>query len=283
MKPVVVRGAGDLATGTIIALSRAGWPVIALECATPSAIRREAAFCEAVYKGEKTVEGVLCRRAATAEEAMRMADAGNPVILVDESASSLRDLAPDILVDAILAKRNCGTRRDMAPLTIALGPGFTAGEDVDFVIETMRGHRLGRIISSGTAIPNTGIPGIIAGYGAERVIHAPGGGIFTASHKIGDIVKKGEPLGLIETADGESLPVPASLAGVLRGLLPDGFRVYEGLKMADIDPRISERENCLTVSDKARCIAGSVLLLAAAFEHGCIEQVRREADETDRH
>ena len=264
-RPIVVRGGGDLATGTILMLSRAGYPVIILETECPTAIRREAAFSEAVRFGTKTVENIVCRKVGNPEEALKEAAPCNPVLLVDENAESLAVLKPQILIDAVLAKKNLGTRKDMADLTIALGPGFCAGRDVDYVIETMRGHNLGRIISEGYALPNTGTPGVIAGYGKERVIHAPADGILKNRNNIGDIVEKDEPIAVIINSTGE-VPVPASLSGVLRGILPDGFRVFKGLKMADIDPRISEKENCYTVSDKSRCIAGSVLELVCAYE-----------------
>lgn len=152
----------------------------------------------------------------------------------------------------------------MAPLTIALGPGFTAGVDVDFVVETKRGHRLGRIIREGAAIPNTGVPGVIGGYGAERVIHAEKAGVFRNVCAIGDIVSAGETIAEIETPDGIRTPVTTRIAGILRGLLRDGYPVTPGFKVADVDPRREELENCFLISDKARCIAGSVLELIAA-------------------
>ena len=170
----------------------------------------------------------------------------------------------EALVDAILAKKNLGTTRDMAPLTIALGPGFTAGQDVDAVVETKRGHRLGRIIREGAAIPNTGVPGVIGGYGAERVIHAEKAGVFRNVCAIGDIVSAGETIAEIETPDGIRTPVMTRIAGILRGLLRDGYPVTPGFKVADVDPRREELENCFLISDKARCIAGSVLELIAA-------------------
>ena len=274
MKPVVVRGGGDLATGVIIRLVRAGYPVIVLECARPTAIRREAAFCEAVYSGSKEVEGITIRRAETASQALREAGTGTPILLIDEKATSLGEIRPDVVVDAIIAKRNLGTDRTMAPLVIALGPGFSAGEDADYVIETMRGHDLGRIIERGPAMPNTGIPGLVGGASRERVIHAPAAGILRNRNQIGDIVEKGEPIACIETEQGETIPVPATLTGVLRGILPDGFNVPVGMKMADIDPRADQVKNCRTVSDKARCIAGSVLELVCGYYNGVVRPER---------
>ena len=164
-----------------------------------------------------------------------------------------------VVVDAILAKKNLGTHREMAPLTIALGPGFEAGKDVDVVIETKRGHDLGRVIRKGCAIPNTGIPGMIGGYASERVIHSTQSGIFHNICKIGDIVNVGEEIAWIEQSDGSRCPVLASIPGILRGLLREGYSVPRGFKIADIDPRKEELSHCFTISDKARCIAGSVL------------------------
>ena len=260
MRPIVVRGGGDLATGTILRLSRAGFPVIVLESARPTAIRREAAFSEAVYFGMKTVEGTVCKKMASPDEALKNAAPGNPVLLVDERAESLAAIRPEILIDAIIAKRNLGTSIEMANLVIGLGPGFTAGKDVHYVIETMRGHDLGRIIGSGSALQNTGIPGNVGGYTRERVLHATASGRLMAFRQIGDIVEKGEVIAVIESNESRT-EVRASLTGVLRGILPDGFDVPHGMKLADIDPRLDERKNRFTVSDKARCIAGSVLEL----------------------
>lgn len=185
-------------------------------------------------------------------------------ILIDPKGVSIGALKPAVVIDAILAKRNLGTRLDMAPLTIALGPGFTAGEDVDVVVETKRGHRLGRIIREGAAIPNTGIPGVIGGYGAERVIHAQAAGIFKNVRVIGDIVEAGDTIAEIWQEDGTKLLVQTQITGILRGLLRDGYRVTEHFKVADVDPRKEELSNCFLISDKARCIAGSVLELVCA-------------------
>ena len=266
--PVVVRGGGDLATGIIWQLCRTGYRVIILETSKPMAIRREAAFCEAVRLGEKTVEEITCRRAESAREALLKVTPSTPMLLIDPEGQSLPDIRPQIVVDAILAKRNLGTHRGMADLTIGVGPGFTAGEDVDYVVETMRGHTLGRIITEGTAIPNTGIPGMVGGYAAERVIHAPADGRLKTFSSIGDLVEAGQTLAVIISGDGAEIPVPAMITGVLRGILPDGYDVFRGLKMADIDPRKEQRTNCFTISDKARCIAGSVVTLVGAYEHG---------------
>ena len=262
---IIVRGGGDLATGTICKLRRCGFPVLVLEIAAPSAIRRTVSFCEAVYTGAQTVEGLTCVRADSLAQAQALLEQGALPLLIDPEGAAIGALRPMAVVDAILAKRNLGTRRDMAPITVGLGPGFTAGQDVDAVVETMRGHDLGRVLYEGQARPNTGVPGIIAGYGAERVIHSPAAGTLRAVRRIGDRVEQGEPLAFV----GET-PVPASLTGLLRGLIRDGYPVSRGLKIADIDPRVSEYENCFRVSDKARCIAGGVVeaVLALHAEKG---------------
>ncbi len=261
---ILVRGGGDLATGTIHRLWSAGLRVLVLEAEHPAAIRRQVSLCEAVYEGETTVEGLRAVKINTLDEADAVWSAGDVPVLIDPKGDCISRAKPAVLVDAILAKKNLGTKLDMAPLTIALGPGFTAGQDVDVVVETKRGHKLGRIIREGTAIPNTGIPGIIGGYGAERVIHAQAEGVFESLHSIGDFVEADEPIAQIRTPEGELLPVTTQVAGILRGLLRSGYPVTCGFKVADVDPRRSELENCFLISDKARCIAGSVLELVAA-------------------
>lgn len=278
MKPVIVRGGGDVATGTIHRLCRSGYPVIVLECERPSAIRRRVAFCQAVYEKTMTVEGITCTRAESLQEALQAAAPQHPMLLVDPRGDCLKDWKPDILIDGILAKKNLGTRRDMAALTIALGPGFEAGKDVDYVIETKRGHYLGRILEKGTAIPNTGVPGVIGGYGKERVIHAPQAGIFHQKKDIGDWVDAGEEIGWIQTGEEEpcapaggqsadrKVPVRTEISGVLRGIIEEGFPVTEHFKLADVDPRVESAAYCDLISDKARCIAGSVLELVCGFE-----------------
>ena len=255
---IIVRGGGDLATGTIYKLKKSGFSVLILETAHPSAIRRNVAFCEAVYQDTQTVEDMTCHLAGSLEQAELFLREGMLTVLVDPAGEAVRKLQPMAVVDAILAKKNLGTHRNMAPITVALGPGFTAGEDVDAVIETKRGHNLGRVLWEGTAAPNTGIPGIIGGYGKERVIHCPAKGILRNVKKITDTVSKGEVIAVVETEDG-TVPVEATLDGILRGLIRDGYPVNVGFKMADIDPRADEYNNCFTVSDKARCIAGGVL------------------------
>ena len=262
---IIIRGAGDISTGTIHRIFRAGFPVLALESDHPSAIRRKVAFSEAVYDGTATVEEVTAIRIEQAGQAREMLAQGKVPLLVDPAGEAIRELKPDVVVDAILAKKNLGTTRDMAPLTIALGPGFEAGRDVDFVIETMRGHDLGRIISSGFAAANTGVPGMIGGYGTERVIHSPAAGIFRQRREIADEVMAGETIGTVETPEGE-VPVVTVISGILRGIIREGYPVTKGFKLADVDPRMEEKQNCVTISDKARCIAGSVLEVICAHD-----------------
>lgn len=267
---IVVRGAGDLATGTIHRLKKAGFRLLVLEAEHPAAIRRQVALSEAVYAGSARVEDVEAvrmdvelaekknRKKLLEPEMERIWKKDGVPVLVDPAGLSIAALRPAVVVDAILAKKNLGTTKEMAPLVIALGPGFTAGEDVDVVIETKRGHNLGRVIRSGSAVPNTGIPGIIGGYGKERVMHAQAEGILRNAASIGDIVEARAVIAEIETENG-TVPVEASFSGLLRGLIRDGYPVTKGFKIADIDPRKEELQNCFTISDKARCIAGSVL------------------------
>ena len=267
---IVVRGAGDLATGTIHRLKKAGFRLLVLEAEHPAAIRRQVALSEAGYAGSARAEDVEAvrmdvdlaekknRKELLEQEMERIWKKDGVPVLVDPAGLSIAALRPAVVVDAILAKKNLGTTKEMAPLVIALGPGFTAGEDVDVVIETKRGHNLGRVIRSGSAVPNTGIPGIIGGYGKERVMHAQAEGILRNAASIGDIVEARAVIAEIETENG-MVPVEASLSGLLRGLIRDGYPVTKGFKIADIDPRKEELQNCFTISDKARCIAGSVL------------------------
>lgn len=255
---IIVRGGGDLASGTIYKLHKCGFPVLVLEVGAPSAIRRNVAFSEAVYEGRRQVEDVICTLARSVEDALELIRAGKLAMLVDPAGESIARLKPMAVVDAILAKKNLGTCRSMAPITVALGPGFEAGVDVDAVIETRRGHKLGRVIRQGCAEENTGVPGIIGGYGKERVIHSPAAGVLRNVKKITDTVHKGETIAIVDTDRGE-VPVPATIDGLLRGLIRDGYPVTEGFKIADIDPRVEEYDNCFTISDKARCIAGGVV------------------------
>lgn len=300
---IICRGAGDLATGIIHRLHRAGHRVIALETDYPAAIRRQVSFCEAVYDGSAAVEGVTARLVHALTDAETdtetysgindtpaahiasekwdssvieaVLEAGEVPLLIDPKGESIELLKPDVVVDAIIAKKNLGTTIDMAPLVIGVGPGFTAGQDVHLVIESMRGHNLARIITDGMAQPNTGVPGNIAGFTSERVIHAPAAGYIHDVRKIGDIVQKGDEIARIypdkesyDNALSEYVSVNATITGIIRGLIREGYYFRKGFKIADIDPRESELTNCFTISDKARSIAGSVLEAVSAFEHG---------------
>lgn len=262
---IIVRGGGDLATGVIHRLWSAGFKLLVLECAQPAAIRRQVALCEAVYQGEATVEGMTSVLIHSPQEAQSVWEAGRVPVLVDETCACATELQPDILIDAIIAKRNLGTKRSLAALTIALGPGFTVGEDVDVIVETKRGHNLGRIIRSGSAAPNSGVPGNIGGFSKERVLHSECAGVLHIVRDIGSLVEKDEVIAYIEKESGEQVPVLATLTGIIRGMIREGFVVTQGFKIADIDPRQEELANCFTISDKARCIAGSVLELVCRY------------------
>ena len=258
---VVVRGAGDLATGCIIRLVRSGFRVVALETARPSAIRRTVCLSEAMYEGRAMVEEVRAVRVGSVAEARAvLAQAGpGPTVplLEDPLGATLSELAPLALVDAIIAKRNLGTRIGMADVVVALGPGFEAGVDADAVVETNRGHDLGRVLLSGRAEPDTGTPGLVGGHGAGRVLHAPAAGVVENLKRIGDRVQAGEPVLAIDGPEGRVLVV-AAIDGMLRGLIRSGYQARAGLKVADVDPR-GRREHCFTISDKAMAIAGGVL------------------------
>ena len=274
---IICRGGGDLATGIVHRLFRAGFPVLVLETDSPAAIRRQVSFSEAVYDGTATVEGVTAERIASADRAAvdHVLEAGRVPLLVDPEGSSIPLLKPDIVVDAIIAKKNLGTAKEMAPLVIGVGPGFTAGEDVDLVVESMRGHNLARIFTTGSALPNTGIPGNIGGFTKERVLHAEAAGYMKNIRKIGDIVEKGEEIARIYekmtedgTFSGSYVSVEASISGIIRGLIREGYHFQKGFKIADIDPRESELANCFTISDKARSIGGSVLEAVCGYVNG---------------
>ena len=258
---VIVRGAGDLATGIVYSLYKAHLKIIILETQYPSSIRRKVSLSEAVYDGESKVEDIEAVLVKSYEEALNIIANKNYTkipILIDPNCDILKNIKPAFLIDAIIAKKNLGTNKSMAKYTIALGPGFTAGKDCDIVIETMRGHNLGRMYLEGEAIPNTGIPGNIGGKEAERVIHASSDGIIENVKNIGDFVKEKEVIAYINN-NNEKIEVLATFDGLLRGIIKDGFKVHKGLKIADIDPRKSEYDNCFTISDKARNLGGSVL------------------------
>jgi xanthine dehydrogenase accessory factor len=258
----LVKGGGDLATGVALRLHRAGFAVIVTEIARPTVVRRTVAFAEAVYEGRAVVEGIEAVRVDDPGQAEEVLARGLIPVLVDPEARALRAIRPALLVDAIVAKRNLGTRISDAPAVVALGPGFTAGRDVHAVVETKRGHRLGRVITEGAAAPNTGVPGEIGGYAVERLLRAPAAGVFRSELRIGAALDADDIVGYV----GE-VPVRARLDGVLRGLLHPGLEVTIGLKLGDIDAR-ARPEDCFTVSDKALAVAGGVLEAACTLLGG---------------
>jgi xanthine dehydrogenase accessory factor len=250
---ILIRGAGEMATAVANTLWQAHFRVWMTEIPHPMAVRREVSFCEAIYEGEKEVDGVVAKYIQTTDEIDDTWKEGMIPLLIDPEAKSRKVLKPHVLVDAIMAKENLGTKMTHAPLVISLGPGFTAGRDVHVVIETQRGHDLARLIWEGEAEPNTGIPGEILHYSEERVLRTPVAGIFRAHKKIGEQVSQGE---VVATVEG--LPVKPRISGVLRGILRDGTRVKERMKAGDIDPR-GKGAYCYSISDKARSIASGVL------------------------
>ncbi len=251
---ILIRGAGEMATGVACRLYRANFRrILMLETPAPLAVRRRVSFCEAVHEQTTAVEGIAAVRIDQETELWCAWAAGRIAVQVDPEGKSVHQLRPDVLIDATLAKRNLGLSIADAPLVIALGPGFTAGSDCHVVIETNRGHDLGRLITAGTAEANTGIPGTIAGYTAERVLRAPAAGLFETGKQIGELVRKGEVVGRVGTAE-----VTAQLDGVLRGLIRPGIAVTRGLKIGDVDPR-GKGDYCDTISEKARALGGAAL------------------------
>lgn len=265
---VIVKGAGDLATGIIHRLWRSGFPVIATEIENPTMVRRTVSFAECLYAGRHTVEGVAAERAEGATVAEKLAsarkllDTGTLPVVIDPGAEIVPLARPAALVDAIIAKRNLGTRIDQAEAVIGIGPGFTAGVDAHAVIETARGHDIGRVILDGGAEPNTGVPGPIGGYTVERLLRAPAAGAFEPRTAIGDAVRAGDVVAVVGGAE-----VKAGIDGVLRGLLREGIEVTEGFKVGDVDPR-AKTSHCHTISDKSRAIGGGALEAIMMFLFG---------------
>ena len=250
---VLIRGAGDLASGIALRLHRSGLSVVMTDLPRPTAIRRTVCFSQAILFGTMRVEDVCAVRCASEAEIRAALQEGRIPVLADPACACRETLRPDVLVDAILAKKNLGTRITDAPLVVGVGPGFTAGTDCHCVVETMRGHTLGRVIRTGSALPNTNIPGLIGGFAGERVLRAPADGIFRPRLEIGALVRAGDIAGEV---DGQ--PMRCTIAGVLRGILPDGTPVQKGMKSGDVDPR-GDVSNCETASDKAIAIGGGVL------------------------
>jgi xanthine dehydrogenase accessory factor len=249
---VLIRGAGDCATGVALSLHHAGFSVLMTEQPEPTVIRRTVSFAEAVFQGSQTVEGTVAEL-SRAEAIAGVLARGRIAVVVDPRSDIRKSFAPDVVVDAILAKKNLGTMMGFAPVVIGLGPGFTAGVDVHAVIETMRGHELGRILYEGGAQPDTGVPGEIQGRTSERVLKAPGPGRVLLQKRIGDLVRKGEAVMTVG-----SVPVTAPLDGCVRGLIHEGLYVSAGLKIGDIDPR-GQDSYTATISDKARTLGRAAL------------------------
>ena len=250
---VVIKGAGDLASGIALRLYRSRFDIVMTDLPVPTAVRRTVAFSEAIRLGDAAVEDVKAKRAESIEEVRECIAKGIIPVMPDPEAKIIQELKPEVVVDAIIAKRNTGTRIDDAPLVIGVGPGFTAGVDCDAVVETQRGHNLGRVIREGSAAPNTGVPGNIGGQTINRLIKSPADGIFHPEKNIGDLVREGE-----RVANVDGVPVYAKTDGVIRGMLQDGVPVTKGLKSGDVDPR-GKGVNYMTVSDKATAIGGGVL------------------------
>jgi xanthine dehydrogenase accessory factor len=251
---ILIRGAGEMASGVAHRLHQSHFKICMIEISHPLAVRREVTFSEAIYEGEKEVEGVRAKLISKTEEIKSVWEKSKIPILIDSDAKKTRSfLKPDVLVDGIMAKKNLGTQIHDAPLVIGLGPGFSAGKDVHAVIETNRGHHLGKMILSGSAEPDTGIPGEIGGYTLERLLRTMKRGIFHPQKSIGERVNKGSVVAVVD-----DFPVMAKISGVVRGLLREGVEVKKGMKVGDIDPR-GKKEYCFTIADKARAIGGGVL------------------------
>ena len=261
---VLIRGAGDLASGIALRLHHAKFRVVMTDLPRPTAIRRTVCFSQAILFGTMTVEDVTAEYAETPVRALEILKEGKIPVLADPEAKCVSALRPDAVVDAILAKWNLGTKLTDAACVIGVGPGFTAGVDCHAAIETMRGHTLGRVITDGSPLPNTNIPGLIGGFAGERVLRAPADGIFRQRLEIGAMVKQNEIAGYV----GEE-PMRCQIDGVLRGLLADGTPVRKGMKAGDVDPR-GEISDCSLVSDKALAIGGGVLEAILRFSPSCL-------------
>ena len=250
---ILIKGAGDLATGVAHRLRRCGFDIVMTEIEEPTTVRRTVAFSQAVYDKTVEVEGIKATLVKDIKMIQDNINKGIISVIVDKDANIIKEIKPDVVVDAIIAKKNTGTSIEDAPIVIALGPGFEAGVDCHIVIETKRGHYLGKVIYEGKAIPNTGIPGSIGGHTVGRIIRSTSDGIIHPVAKIGDYVEEGQVVAYVD-----KIPVCASISGIVRGMLQDGISVFKGMKSGDIDPRC-EREHCFTISDKARSSGGGVL------------------------
>lgn len=250
---VIIRGAGDVASGIGYRLYKSGFKVIFLEKENPQVVRRKVSFAEAVYNGECMVEGIKGKHTTRVQSALDLLEEGILPVLVDPKGELIKEIIPNVLVDATIAKKNIGTNRSMADLVIGVGPGFVAGSDVDVIVESNRGHNLGRVLYEGKAEENTGIPGMINGYSKERVLRSNHDGHINVLKDIGSIVNSGD---VLATIDGHK--VNSKIDGVVRGMIRNGFKVKKGMKIGDVDPR-GDINNCYTISDKALAIGGGVL------------------------
>ena len=251
---IIIRGAGEMATGVACMLYRANIRrILMLEKTAPLAVRRKVSFCEALYGKIIAVEGIEAVGVSGEADTILSWNAGRIAVRVDPTAESVRRYMPDVLIDATVGKINAGISLADAPFVIALGPGFVAGIDCHVVVETNRGHDLGRLITAGMATADTGIPGNVCGYTRERVLRAPTAGVFVSERCIGDRVRNGESVGRVDSAE-----VTVQIGGVLRGLIKSGSYVTSGLKIGDVDPR-GEASYCDTTSEKARMLGGAVL------------------------
>lgn len=250
---ILIKGAGDLATGIAYRLNKSGFDIVMTEIDKPTTVRRTVAFSQAVFDNEILIEGIKGVKVNNINEIYKEINQGNIPIIIDEKAEIIKELKPDVVVDAIIAKKNLGTSIEDAPIVIGVGPGFEAKVDCHLVVETKRGHYLGKVIEEGSAIPNTGVPGNIGGYTKERIIRASSNGKIKPVVSIGDFVKKGD---IVAYVDG--VEVLAQIDGIVRGMLQEGIEVFKGMKSGDIDPRC-EKDHCFTISDKARSIGGGVL------------------------
>lgn len=250
---ILIKGAGDLATGIAYRLKKSGFDIVMTEIHKPTTVRRTVAFSQAVFDNEIVIEGIKGVKVNNINEIYEEIREGNIPIIIDENAEVIKELRPDVVVDAIIAKKNLGTSIEDAPIVIGVGPGFEAKVDCHLVVETKRGHYLGKVIEEGSAIPNTGVPGNIGGYTKERIIRASSNGKIKPVVAIGDFVKKGDIVAYIDGVE-----VLSEIDGIVRGILQEGIEVFKGMKSGDIDPRC-EKDHCFTISDKARSIGGGVL------------------------
>jgi xanthine dehydrogenase accessory factor len=264
---ILVRGGGDVASGAILRMRRAGWKVLVTELEQPRAVRRAVSFGLAVYSREVQVEEVKGRLAASVSESEKAIADGYVAVMVDPEARCWEEFGPQVIVDGRMRKIPPEKFQWSGALVIGLGPGFSAPQTCDAVVETNRGPYLGRVYWQGTAQPDTGIPEQVGGFDGERVLRAPVGGVFTTNRKIGDAVQAGDLVAIVQERE-----VLAPFKGVLRGLLQGGMVVQEGEKIGDIDPR-GDAQLCWLVSDKALAVGGGVLEAVLAAQAGLVRKI----------